>query len=133
MRVRNQTYCRQSATWIALFLILSVIVARPTAAQFAVSGSSAAAAAAEPELWLELEGFVEFPGTPVRPHNDLLQHLRENFEIDPVLNKRVRAELNWFVRHPEYVERVLRRSQRYLPYISAGSPDVGGRSSVLER
>ena len=50
---------------------------------------------------------------------DLLAYLRGGFSLTPVMNDRVQAQLNWFLRNPEYLERVLLRSQRYLPYIAA--------------
>lgn len=75
--------------------------------------------APQPEtLWLELEGFVRQPPaeTPDGPA-DLLNRLREGFQITPVMNRRVQAELDWFVRNPAYLERVFERAQRYMPYI----------------
>lgn len=50
---------------------------------------------------------------------DLLAYLRGGFSLTPVMNDRVQAQLNWFLRNPEYLDRVLLRSQRYLPYIAA--------------
>ena len=72
----------------------------------------------ENPLWLTLEDYVAPPVTPGLAYNDLLQRLREGFELDATLNHRVQAELNWFVGHPQYLERVFSRSQRYLPYIT---------------
>ncbi len=71
-----------------------------------------------PDLWIELEGYRSTAVTPAAVWNDLLEHLRRGFSIDPVMNSRVEAELNWFVRHPEYLERVFTRAQRYLPHIT---------------
>ena len=34
------------------------------------------------------------------------------------INNRVQAEMNWLMRHPEYVDRVFNRAQRFLPYIT---------------
>jgi membrane-bound lytic murein transglycosylase D len=51
--------------------------------------------------------------------NDLLAQLRRNFELEPVWNNRVEAQLNWFVRNPQYLDRVFDRAQRYLPHIKA--------------
>ncbi len=50
---------------------------------------------------------------------DVLQRLRDGFELEEVDNARVRAERKWFVSHPEYLDRVFTRAQRYLPYITA--------------
>jgi membrane-bound lytic murein transglycosylase D len=50
--------------------------------------------------------------------NDLLERLRNGFSFQKVINERVQAELNWLVRHPDYVKRVFHRAQRFLPYIT---------------
>jgi len=52
------------------------------------------------------------------PPNDLLARLRTRFELPAIVNDRVEAELNWFLRHPDYLDRVFNRAQRYLPYIA---------------
>jgi membrane-bound lytic murein transglycosylase D len=51
--------------------------------------------------------------------DDLLAKLRYGFELPPEHNRRVQAELKWFLRHPDYLDRVFTRAQRYLPYIRA--------------
>jgi membrane-bound lytic murein transglycosylase D len=68
-------------------------------------------------IWVTLKGHTEPATTPGGAHNDLLQRLREGFELDQAMNKRVQAEMNWYLRHPDYLNRVLNRGQRYLPYI----------------
>ncbi len=59
---------------------------------------------------------------PVRqdpePSQDLLARLRSGFELPAIVNRRVEAELSWFLRHPDYLDRVFTRAQRYLPYIA---------------
>jgi membrane-bound lytic murein transglycosylase D len=52
---------------------------------------------------------------PARP--DLLARLRSGFYLRYVDNPRTAAERAWFVRHPEYLNRVFTRAQRYLPHI----------------
>jgi len=60
------------------------------------------------------------PRTPVAfAPPDLLQRLRDGFELDDVDNRRIDAELKWFVSHPDYLTRVFTRAQRYLPHITA--------------
>ena len=53
------------------------------------------------------------------PEIDLLTTLRFNFTINEPMNRRTEMERNWYVRHPDYLERVFNRGQRYLPYIVA--------------
>lgn len=84
-----------------------------------LQSATAPAASAEPLLWLELDGYSPAPaGAPAPVHNDLLAHLRLGFALPPVDNAAVQAQLNWFVRHPDYLNRVFTRGQRYLPYIT---------------
>ena len=59
---------------------------------------------------------IELESTPVGP-NDVLARLRRGFDLTYIDNNRTEAERNWFVRHPEYLNRVFARAQRYLPYI----------------
>ncbi len=69
--------------------------------------------------WRELDGYPGDTSVPYRPSNDLLAHLRAGFSLDPLMNKRIQAQLDWFVRNPAYLERVFTRAQRYLPFITA--------------
>ena len=50
---------------------------------------------------------------------DVLDKLRRNFGLRYDDNPRTAAEKKWFVRHPDYLQRVFSRSQRYMPYIVA--------------
>lgn len=52
------------------------------------------------------------------PADDLLRRLRNGFSLEAVINRRVQAEINWLVRHPDYLDRVFTRAQRFLPYIA---------------
>ncbi len=70
-----------------------------------------------PLVWLELDGFQPSAAPPPPAHNDLLEQLRRGFSLPPVANAKIDAQRNWFVRHPDYLERVFTRAQRYLPYI----------------
>jgi membrane-bound lytic murein transglycosylase D len=61
---------------------------------------------------------IVFESTPAGP-DDVLSRLRHGFNLTYVDNNRTEAEKNWFVRHPDYLDRVFTRAQRYLPYIVA--------------
>lgn len=50
---------------------------------------------------------------------DLLARLRAEFALDYGANRRIDVERDWYVRHPDYLQRVFARSQRYLPFIRA--------------
>jgi len=68
-------------------------------------------------VWLELDELASEISVATEPTNDLLAILRRNFSLEPVMNKRIQAELNWFTRNPSYLNRVFNRAQRYLPFI----------------
>ncbi|MEM9208325.1 MAG: LysM peptidoglycan-binding domain-containing protein [Pseudomonadota bacterium] len=67
--------------------------------------------------WLTLEDFQSSPVVPARPWNDLLQQMRDSFSLSWTMNPRIEAEMRWFLRHPEYLDRVFTRAQRFLPHI----------------
>ncbi|MBT8103267.1 MAG: LysM peptidoglycan-binding domain-containing protein [Gammaproteobacteria bacterium] len=56
---------------------------------------------------------------PAAAPQDVLAKLRVGFELTYDDNARTAAELKWFTSHPDYLERVFTRAQRYLPYIAA--------------
>lgn len=94
-----------------ILLILS------TAALTARGGTAVAADGAAGPVWLELEGYRPVDTAPAPAWNDLLEHLRQGFTLEREMNADVEAQLNWFKRHPAYLERVFTRGQRYLPFI----------------
>jgi membrane-bound lytic murein transglycosylase D len=111
-------------------IVLSLALALPSGASAetvpalsiaGTAGSFSGRTESRPEqpqsLWLELEGYKRLEPAPARNSNDLLARLRDGFRIDAPLNRQIRAELDWYVRHPDYLDRVFRRAQRYMPYI----------------
>jgi len=63
-------------------------------------------------LWDKLETYEP-------PTDDLLGRLRDGFELEREDNSRIQGELKWFVSHPDYLDRVFTRAQRYLPHITS--------------
>jgi len=61
---------------------------------------------------------IELESTPAGP-DDVLARLRRNFNLTYADNSRTEAEKKWFVRHPDYLDRVFTRARRYLPHIVA--------------
>lgn len=50
--------------------------------------------------------------------NDLWTRLRAGFALDhSITNERVQDQLDWYVRHPGYIDRVVERGSRYLHHI----------------
>ena len=72
---------------------------------------------AQDHIWLELDIFADTVSVASEPSNDLLARLRREFSLQPVINDRVQAEMSWFLRNPDYLDRVFARAQRYLPFI----------------
>ncbi|MFT7685518.1 MAG: membrane-bound lytic murein transglycosylase D [Candidatus Azotimanducaceae bacterium] len=55
------------------------------------------------------------PLEPPEITNDLWLRMRKSFQLDHHLDDpRVKAELNWYLRHPDYIDRVATRATRYL-------------------
>ena len=125
MPATNQRFPHRFLTPISLCLLIFAPPALPAEPLPAYSADTAgelpgwgARNTRQDRLWLELNGFQEVATTPAKAHNDLLQRLRQGFELAPVMNERVQAQLNWFVRNPDYLQRVFTRAQRYLPYVT---------------
>ena len=91
----------------------------------ACSVSPPAVEDAAPVATVDLEPIEPLSGLwePREPHKfappELLSRLRAEFELETVENRRIDVERDWFVRHPDYLERVFTRAQRYLPHITA--------------
>ena len=84
-----------------------------------VDGTPAPIAESGPTLHLvsPVDG-ASLPSSPAGP-GDVLAKLRRGFNLTYDDNPRTAAELKWFARHPDYLDRVFTRAQRYLPYIAA--------------
>lgn len=67
-----------------------------------------------PELTARMHD--ELPPEPV--HGDVLERIRSRLALPEVEHPWVRAEVAWFVRNPDYLERTLGRALRYLHYIA---------------
>ena len=98
------------------FLLVSGVSANP----LAEDGPPMAARQEPPSLNLisPLDGLWDQLETVAPASDNLLTRLRYGFSLDPEDNSRIRAELNWFVSHPDYLTRVFTRAQRYLPHIT---------------
>lgn len=55
---------------------------------------------------------------PELPQYDLWDRLRSNFKLDDYHDDpRITAQLNWYKRHPSYMDRVIKRANRYMFYV----------------
>ena len=60
---------------------------------------------------------LDFLPLPLAPHDDIWPRVQSGLTFDYVDHKSVRQQLNWYVKHPKYFERVQRRASRYLYFI----------------
>ena len=65
------------------------------------------------------------------------ERIRSGFDLPEVTHKRVQQELDWFKRHPEYMNRVVERARPYLYYIietveAAGLPSEIALLPIVE-
>jgi membrane-bound lytic murein transglycosylase D len=132
MSRNSKSITQRFAACVTVSLVLAAAVAisgtafaEPGAA-IGVAGSAASSNRAEPgkqpdSLWLELEGYKPLTRSrePASSGNtgDLFARLRAGFTIEAAMNTQIQAQLNWFLKHPEYLDRVFTRAQRYMPYI----------------
>jgi len=96
-----------------------LLLANPIAVAMPALLTNTAHQAATPTLMLisPVAG-IELKSTPAGP-DDVLAKMRRGFNLQYVDNHRTEAEKKWFVKHPDYMDRVFTRAQRYLPYIVA--------------
>ncbi len=50
-------------------------------------------------------------------HNDAWLRLQKGMKMKSVLNKRVQAQLDWYLKHREYLDRVMARAKPVLPIV----------------
>jgi hypothetical protein len=107
-RVKTRQLLQRIRTFGAISVTFFVVFAAPVAA--------------EPVLTLisPVHG-IEMFSSPARAE-DVLSRLRAGFELTYEDNHRTAAELKWFVKHPEYLNRVFTRAQRSLHPLRTRAP-----------
>ena len=114
LRQLSQRISAFGAVGVTFLLLMSQLaVANP----LLVTSSGAQDAAPTLTLLSPVAG-IDLTSTPAGPP-DVLTKLRQGFKLTYVDNHRTEAEKKWFAKHPDYMNRVLTRAQRYLPYIVA--------------
>jgi membrane-bound lytic murein transglycosylase D len=68
-------------------------------------------------------------GATLPEAGDLFERIRKGYTIADVDHPSVDAELRWFVRHPDYLDRTFKRGERYLHYIVG---EIEARNMPLE-
>jgi len=49
--------------------------------------------------------------------DDVWKRLRDGMQMPAIYNKRVTTQLDWYLRHPDYLQRVMERARLFLPFI----------------
>ena len=114
-----QRLSRTGATGVTFLLTATLAGSNPALFSIAAMSTSATDPAGRLELVAPIGTRPAPKVTADAARADLLDRLRSGFALEWQDNNRIQAELSWFVRHPDYLDRVFTRAQRYLPYITA--------------
>jgi len=114
-----QRIATSRATGVTFCTLFCLSAASASANPGFINGVPASIAAQGPTLNLvsPVEG-ASLRSSPAAA-DDVLAKLRRGFTLSYVDNPRTAAERKWFAKHPDYLDRVFTRAQRYLPYIVA--------------
>ena len=67
----------------------------------------------------QLQEHIDDEQTAKLPHrNDVWQRLRDNFELADIDHPRIQRQLNWYIKHPSYINRVVERARPYMYFIA---------------
>ena len=68
--------------------------------------------------WAEKEGGNASVVPLTEKEFDLLERLRQKFSLLQFKNTAIQQEIDWYISHPDYLNRVFARAERYLFYIT---------------
>ena len=118
--------CARAAT-LLLFLMIAPAQAQHRDLFSALDHASADDFATAPSPWLlpddaswhHRSGIGPAASAPVIPAepDDLLARMRQGFRMAPNNDSRTAAQLRWYARHPEYLNRVVNRARPYWHHI----------------
>ena len=66
---------------------------------------------------LVLQEIVQEAEIALVHQNNAWSRLQQGMQMKSVMNKRVEAQINWYLKHPSYLERVMSRAEPVLPFI----------------
>ena len=90
---------------------------------YTVVGDAAFPALAQNKL---LEKHIDNENTVTHPErHDIWQRIRDGFEIADVDHPRVQRQLEWYIKHPKYMERVVERARPYMHLIVEAAEEQG--------
>lgn len=95
----------------------------PQAAQYTVLGDAAFPALLTDK---DVEKHIDDKNTVAQPsRHDLWQRIRDGFELTDVDHPRVQRQLDWYTKHPKYMERVVERARPYMHFIVEAVEEKG--------
>ncbi len=72
---------------------------------------------------------AELKETPPLPSPDLWDRVRGGYQLKEINNKAINQQLKWYAKHPEYINRVVTRGEKYLFHIVN---QIDGRDMPME-
>ena len=69
------------------------------------------------EAEAEVVAAIERTLQETRRKNNAWYRLQQGMQMQPVVNKRVKAQLKWYLDHPGYLQRVMERARPILPFV----------------
>ncbi len=64
-----------------------------------------------------LDEIAQEAETALQRENTAWTRLQQGMQMNSVMNSRVQAQLDWYLKHPEYLNRVMSRAEPVLPFI----------------
>lgn len=66
----------------------------------------------------EAQAAIATPTAPgPEPHADIFERIRAGFQLEDPDQRAIDVQLNWYVKHPEYLERTFGRGELYIHYV----------------
>ncbi|MEJ2140790.1 MAG: LysM peptidoglycan-binding domain-containing protein [Gammaproteobacteria bacterium] len=67
----------------------------------------------------EIQQHIDDQETVALPYrNDVWQRLRDNFKLADIDHPRIQRQVDWYARHPQYIDRVVERARPYMYFIA---------------
>ena len=122
----NSPLCARPALLAALLLVLAGCATTPKTASVPSLPSQVPISLGTPVAEPADGDVAHLPSAapaakPAKPpgdsYRDVLDRLRAGYALEPVDEPRIDRETEWFLRHPDYIERTLNRAAPYLHHI----------------
>ncbi len=92
-------------------------VAAEAGAAYPVSPKTRTEPGTEPVIVSQIEDLPEQADVALQQENNAWTRLQNGMRMSAVLNERVKTQLDWYLSHREYLNRVMHRAKPVLPFI----------------